>query len=56
VTRIIHGHTHRPARHSHVVDGQARERHVLAAWHGAGSYLAVDENGVHVHVVTGDSA
>jgi UDP-2,3-diacylglucosamine hydrolase len=56
VTRIIHGHTHRPARHSHVVDGRSRERHVLGAWHGGGSYLAVDENGVQEHVVTGDSA
>jgi UDP-2,3-diacylglucosamine hydrolase len=56
VTRIIHGHTHRPARHSHVVDGRPRERHVLAAWHGAGGYLAVDDNGVHEHVVQGDAA
>lgn len=53
VGRIIHGHTHRPARHAHVVDGVPRERHVLAAWHGEGRYLAVDDTGVHEHVVAG---
>ncbi|MGH8801994.1 MAG: UDP-2,3-diacylglucosamine diphosphatase, partial [Casimicrobiaceae bacterium] len=36
VTRIIHGHTHRPARHSLVVDGIARERIVLADWDACG--------------------
>jgi UDP-2,3-diacylglucosamine hydrolase len=55
VIRIIHGHTHRPARHAHVVDGIARERLVLAAWHGEGRYLAVDECGVNEHRITGDS-
>jgi UDP-2,3-diacylglucosamine hydrolase len=56
VTRIIHGHTHRPACHAHTVDGVARERRVLAAWHGEGRYLAVDDHGVREHVVTGESA
>jgi UDP-2,3-diacylglucosamine hydrolase len=32
VTRIIHGHTHRPAEHRYVVDGRACERIVLADW------------------------
>jgi len=27
VVRIVHGHTHRPAAHDHVVDGKPRERH-----------------------------
>jgi len=44
--RMIHGHTHRPARHTHIVDGTARERFVLAAWHDRGHYLEVDETGV----------
>jgi UDP-2,3-diacylglucosamine hydrolase len=56
VLRMIHGHTHRPAHHEHVVDGVARERHVLAAWHGEGRYLAIDEHGVREHVVTAATA
>jgi UDP-2,3-diacylglucosamine hydrolase len=45
VTRLIHGHTHRPARHEHVVDGRSCERYVLADWYDAGSYLRVDGEG-----------
>jgi UDP-2,3-diacylglucosamine hydrolase len=45
VTRIIHGHTHRPARHHLVVDGRDCERWVLADWYGHGSYLEFDEQG-----------
>ncbi len=30
---MIHGHTHRPARHVHVVDGRECVRQVLADWH-----------------------
>jgi UDP-2,3-diacylglucosamine hydrolase len=45
VTRLIHGHTHRPARHEHVVDGRSCERYVLADWYDAGSYLRVDASG-----------
>ncbi len=43
--RLIHGHTHRPARHVHRVDGHACERWVLADWYKAGSYLACDASG-----------
>lgn len=43
--RLIHGHTHRPARHVHVVDGHACERWVLADWYQGGSYLACDASG-----------
>lgn len=43
--RLIHGHTHRPARHLHTIDGHACERWVLADWYQAGSYLACDESG-----------
>ena len=42
---LIHGHTHRPARHVHTVDGHACERWVLADWYKAGSYLACDASG-----------
>jgi UDP-2,3-diacylglucosamine hydrolase len=45
--RMIHGHTHRPARHEHEVDGTTRERFVMPDWHDRGHYLAVDEQGVH---------
>jgi len=41
VSRLIHGHTHRPARHVHEVDGRACERYVLAAWYTSASYLEV---------------
>jgi UDP-2,3-diacylglucosamine hydrolase len=37
--RLIHGHTHRPARHEHGVDGHRCERWVLADWYASGSYL-----------------
>lgn len=29
---MIHGHTHRPGTHTHVVDGVPRQRHVLPDW------------------------
>ena len=40
--RLIHGHTHRPARHVHVVDGHACERWVLTDWYGRAGYLRCD--------------
>ena len=43
--RLIHGHTHRPGKHVHVVDGRACERWVLADWYERGSYLRCDERG-----------
>ena len=43
--RLIHGHTHRPARHVHVVDGHACERWVLGDWYEHGSYLRCDAQG-----------
>ena len=43
--RLIHGHTHRPGKHVHVVDGHACERWVLADWYEGGSYLRCDERG-----------
>lgn len=44
-TRMIHGHTHRPARHLHRVDGRTCERWVLPAWDERGGYLRVDADG-----------
>ena len=43
--RLIHGHTHRPARHVHLVDGHECERWVLADWYESGSYLKCDVKG-----------
>jgi UDP-2,3-diacylglucosamine hydrolase len=42
VRRIIHGHTHRPAVHDALVDGQPVQRIVLGAWYEQGSYLACE--------------
>ena len=43
--RMIHGHTHRPARHVHTIDSRSCERWVLGDWYQGGSYLACDESG-----------
>ena len=45
VRRLIHGHTHRPARHDVEVDGARCERWVLPDWYGPGGYLALDDVG-----------
>jgi UDP-2,3-diacylglucosamine hydrolase len=39
VQRLVHGHTHRPGRHEHRVDGRDCERWVLPDWYGPGGYL-----------------
>lgn len=44
-TRLIHGHTHRPALHQFKIGGRACERWVLPDWYETGGYLACDENG-----------
>ncbi len=43
---MIHGHTHRPATHQHIVDGHKCERWVLADWHRRGEYLEVSAQGL----------
>jgi UDP-2,3-diacylglucosamine hydrolase len=43
--RLIHGHTHRPGRHVHEIDGHTCERWVLADWYANGSYLKCDASG-----------
>ena len=45
VRRLIHGHTHRPGRHSLEVDGERCERWVLPDWYGRGGYVEVDRRG-----------
>ena len=48
VRRLIHGHTHRPARHEVEVDGTKCERWVLPDWYGRGGYLALDGVGARL--------
>ncbi len=45
VKRLIHGHTHRPARHPLQVDGQPAERIVLGDWDAQGWALQIDAEG-----------
>jgi UDP-2,3-diacylglucosamine hydrolase len=51
MTRIVHGHTHRPARHPSVVDGRACERIVLADWDDRGHYVAIDRDGIREYEI-----
>jgi len=44
-TRMIHGHTHRPACHVHEVDGRSCERWVLTDWYRYGGLLEVSAAG-----------
>jgi UDP-2,3-diacylglucosamine hydrolase len=43
--RLIHGHTHRPDRHEHIVDGHRCERWVLGDWYQHGSALRCTAQG-----------
>lgn len=47
--RMIHGHTHRPHRHSISVNGQPAERIVLGDWDQHLWYLAVDGQDIELH-------
>lgn len=42
---LLHGHTHRPAHHTHVVDGHHCERWVLEDWHDDAPYIRWDASG-----------
>lgn len=49
VATMIHGHTHRPARHDWVLDGSPAQRWVLPDWDaltGRGGFLLVEANGI----------
>lgn len=46
--RLIHGHTHRPKRHEHSVDGNKCERWVLSDWDQKPSALRCDAQGCSV--------
>lgn len=51
--RLIHGHTHRPGHHEHIIDGRACERWVLGDWHRQGSALRCDSSGIQWEAVPG---
>jgi len=47
---LIHGHTHQPARHEHIIDGIHVERWVLADWHdGRGEYVLLNGDQLSRH-------
>jgi UDP-2,3-diacylglucosamine hydrolase len=46
--RLIHGHTHRPARHVDSLDGNAVERIVLGDWYEQGSALSVRDGAIEL--------
>ncbi|WP_455231517.1 UDP-2,3-diacylglucosamine diphosphatase [Geopseudomonas aromaticivorans] len=48
VRTLIHGHTHRPAIHQLLVDGQNAQRIVLGDWDQQGWALEVDARGYHL--------
>ena len=52
VTRLIHGHTHRPAVHRFELDGKPAERVVLGDWYEQGSVLRVDGDDVELRGLT----
>lgn len=43
VSRLVHGHTHRPGRHALRVEGRACDRWVLPDWYGPGGYLSLED-------------
>lgn len=45
VTTLLHGHTHRPAIHRFILDGQPATRIVLGDWYEQGSALSWNEKG-----------
>jgi UDP-2,3-diacylglucosamine hydrolase len=45
VSRMIHGHTHRPAAHKLDIKGQPAQRIVLGDWYTQGSVLRVQAGG-----------
>jgi UDP-2,3-diacylglucosamine hydrolase len=48
---FIHGHTHRPSKHIHKLDGKTCERCVLGDWYEQGSYLKLDANACHSYML-----
>ncbi len=45
VTKLLHGHTHRPGIHEFSLDGNPAQRIVLGDWYTSASVLRWDDNG-----------
>jgi UDP-2,3-diacylglucosamine hydrolase len=45
---MIHGHTHRPARHYHQINNQQFERIVLGDWHDSLWYIQANPQGIEL--------
>jgi len=45
LNRIIHGHTHKPAIHNSMINGELYKRIVLGDWYEQGSVLKWDQSG-----------
>ena len=57
ITRMIHGHTHRPGVHTHLLHGKIRQRIVLGDWYEQGSLLMARPEGLSLLVLPlGDDA
>jgi UDP-2,3-diacylglucosamine hydrolase len=54
VTRLIHGHTHRPAQHRLTCDGRPAERIVLGDWYTQGSVLRVTADAAELATIAFD--
>jgi len=50
--RLIHGHTHRPAKHLHRVDDHTCERWVLGDWDTKANALRCDIDGIGWEKIT----
>ncbi len=46
--QLIHGHTHRPAKHIHAMNDKTCERWVLPDWYTTGGYIYADRNGLEI--------
>lgn len=55
VTRMIHGHTHRPAVHDLELDGELAQRIVLGDWYEQGSVLRVDADSIALQGIAQDN-
>ena len=51
VTRLIHGHTHRPAIHALEIAGRRAQRIVLGDWYDQGSVLRLDGDGLRLQAL-----
>ena len=52
VSRLIHGHTHRPAQHVHAVNGHDCERWVVPDWYTRWGYVVCDAAGCTLRLET----